>query len=192
MAEFYIFLAMSPQSGIDFWSRYIRTKDTGWWPSWARQGWGSEVWGQQWVDLGVSSLTQYWDLLELALADQAVLIVRDVVFEGVISRGLTDKKCTSTLLIRTFLSFELADIFLKYGSLLFLKNIKNSYNHHHRQRRCKHDSIDPAQHHYAVSPPERVHFMGISLHWGITSACSTSGENFPCSIRRLRKPARFL
>ena len=36
-------------------------------------------------------------------------------------RGRTDKKLTSTLVIRTFLSFELADILLKYGSLLFFK-----------------------------------------------------------------------
>ena len=38
-----------------------------------------------------------------------------------VSRGRTDKELTSTLVIRTFLSFELADIFLKYGSRLFFK-----------------------------------------------------------------------
>ena len=37
------------------------------------------------------------------------------------SRGQTDKKLTSMLVIRNFLSFELADIFLNYGSLLFFK-----------------------------------------------------------------------
>ena len=36
-------------------------------------------------------------------------------------RGRTDKKLTSTLVIRTFLSFELPDIFKKYGSRLFFK-----------------------------------------------------------------------
>ena len=36
-------------------------------------------------------------------------------------RGRTDKKLTSTLVIRTFLSFELPNIFLKYGSRLFFK-----------------------------------------------------------------------
>ena len=41
-----------------------------------------------------------------------------------ISRGRTDTKLTSTLVIRTFLSFELADIFKKYGSRLFLKKAK--------------------------------------------------------------------
>ena len=38
--------------------------------------------------------------------------------------GQTDKKLTSTLVIWTFLSFELADIFLKYGSRLFFKKSK--------------------------------------------------------------------
>ena len=42
------------------------------------------------------------------------------------SRGRTDKKLTSTLVIRTFLSFELADIFLKYGSRLFFKKSKKT------------------------------------------------------------------
>ena len=40
------------------------------------------------------------------------------------TRGRTDKKLTSTLVIRKNLSFELADIFLKYGSLLLLKTDK--------------------------------------------------------------------
>ena len=34
-----------------------------------------------------------------------------VVGGSVVVRGITDKKLTSTLVIRTFLSFELADIF---------------------------------------------------------------------------------
>ena len=42
------------------------------------------------------------------------------------SRGRTDKKSTSTLVIRTFLSFELANIFLKYGSHLFFKKAKKN------------------------------------------------------------------
>ena len=41
-------------------------------------------------------------------------------------RGQTDKKLTSTLVIWTFLSFELADIFFKYGSLLFFKKAKKT------------------------------------------------------------------
>ena len=40
-------------------------------------------------------------------------------------RGRTDKKLISTLVIRTFLSFELPVIFFKYGSLLFFKKAKN-------------------------------------------------------------------
>ena len=36
-------------------------------------------------------------------------------------RGRTDKKLTSTLVIWTCFSFELANIFLKYGSPLFFK-----------------------------------------------------------------------
>ena len=42
------------------------------------------------------------------------------------TRGKTDKKLTSTLVIRTFLSFELTDIFKKYGSLLFFKKAKKT------------------------------------------------------------------
>ena len=42
------------------------------------------------------------------------------------SRGRTDKKLTSMLVIRIFLSFELADIFLKYGSRLFFKKAKKT------------------------------------------------------------------
>ena len=38
----------------------------------------------------------------------------------------TDKKLTSTLVIQNFLSFELADIFLKYGSRLFFKKAKKT------------------------------------------------------------------
>ena len=41
-------------------------------------------------------------------------------------RGRTDKKWTSTLVIRTFLSFELADIFKEYGSLLIFKEAKKT------------------------------------------------------------------
>ena len=38
-------------------------------------------------------------------------------------RGQTDKKITSMLVIPTFLSFELADVFFKYGSRLFFKKL---------------------------------------------------------------------
>ena len=41
-------------------------------------------------------------------------------------RGRTDKKLTNTLVIWTFLSFELADIFLNYGSRLFFKKAKKT------------------------------------------------------------------
>ena len=58
-------------------------------------------------------------------------------------RGQTDKKLTSTLVIQTFLIFELADIFLKYGSRLFFKKAKKNSNFHpHRQRRRKQDPLD--------------------------------------------------
>ena len=69
-------------------------------------------------------------------------------------RGQTDKTITSMLVIQTFLSFELAGIFLKYGSRLFFKKSKNSYFHPHRQRRRKHDPLDPARQDHAASPPE--------------------------------------
>ena len=66
------------------------------------------------------------------------------------------------LVIRTFLSFELANIFLKYRSRLFFKKgFKNSDFHPHRQRRRKHDPLDPARNDYSVSPPERMHFLGL-------------------------------
>ena len=108
-------------------------------------------------------------------------------------RGRTDKKLTSTLVIWTFLSFELADIVLKYESRLFFKRAKkNSDFHPHRQRRRKHDPLDPARNDYAVSPPERQHFMGLSLHRGITSACINISEIFPCSIRRLHNTSAFV
>ena len=113
-------------------------------------------------------------------------LTRDVI------RGRTDKKLTSTLVIRTFLSLGLADIFFEYGSRLFFKKAKKNSNFHpHRQRQRKHDHLDPARHDYAVSLPERLHFMGLSLHGGITSACSNSGEIFPCSIHRLHEPSPF-
>ena len=77
------------------------------------------------------------------------------------AKGQTDKK----IIIQTFLSFELADIFLKYGSRLFFKKAKkNSDFHPHHQRRRKHDPLDPARQDYAVSPPDRLHFLGLSLH----------------------------
>ena len=108
------------------------------------------------------------------------------------SRGRTDKKLTITLVIQTFLSFELADIFFKYGSRLLKKKAKKNSNFHlHRQRRRKHDPLDPARQDDAVSPHERLNFMGLSLQGGITSACSNSGENLPCSILRLREPSTF-
>ena len=103
-------------------------------------------------------------------------------------RGRTDKKLTSTLVIRTFLSFELADIFLKYwGRLFFKKSKKNSDFQPHCQRRQKSDPLDPERHEYDVSPPERLHFLGLSLHGDISSACKI----FPCSICRLREPCAF-
>ena len=75
-------------------------------------------------------------------------------------RGRTDKKLTSMLVIQTFLSFELADIFLKYGSRLFFKKAKKTLiSILIAQRRRKHDPLDPAFYHYAVSPPERLHFL---------------------------------
>ena len=74
------------------------------------------------------------------------------------------------------------------GVFYFSKNLKkNSDFHPHRQRRSKHDPLDPARHHYAVSPPESLHFMGLSLHGGIISACSNSGNILPCSVCRLRE-----
>ena len=41
-----------------------------------------------------------------------------------VTRGRTDKKLTSTLVIRTFLSFELADIFKSMGLVYFSKRQK--------------------------------------------------------------------
>ena len=112
--------------------------------------------------------------------------------EWVLYREQTDKKLTSRLVIRTFLSFELADIFLKYGSHLFFKKEKKNSNFHpHRQRRHTHGPLDPERHDYAVSPPERMHFLGLYPHGGITSVCGYSGKIFPCSIRRLREPSAF-
>ena len=108
------------------------------------------------------------------------------------NRGRTDKKLTSTLVIWTFLSFELVDSFKSMGVICFSKKQKKNSNFHpHRQRQQKQGPLDPARHDYAVSTPERLHFLGLSLHGGITSACSNSGENFPCLIRRLRKPCAF-
>ena len=80
---------------------------------------------------------------------------------GVVNtRGRTDKKLTSTLVIRTFLSFELPDIFQTMGVVYFSKKLKKySYFHPHRQRRSKHDPLEPARHHYAFSPPERLYFL---------------------------------
>ena len=64
------------------------------------------------------------------------------------------------LVIRIFLSFDLANFFLKYGSLLFFKKaLKNSDLHPHCQRRSKHDPLDPERHHYVFSPPQRLNFM---------------------------------
>ena len=103
-------------------------------------------------------------------------------------RGRTDTKLTSTYVIRTFLSFVLADIFKSVGVFYFSKKLKkNSDFHPHRQRQRKHDPLDPARHHYAVSPTERLHFMGLYPHGGITSACGYSGEILPCSVCHLRK-----
>ena len=86
----------------------------------------------------------------------------------------------------------MADIFLKYGSRLFFKKaLKKSDFRPHRQQRRKHDPLEPERQDYAISPPERLHFLGLLLHGGITSVCSNSGEIFPCSIRRLREPSAF-
>ena len=109
------------------------------------------------------------------------------LFWTVVGRGKTDKTFTSTLVIRTF-KVSSWPIFLKYGSLLFFSEAKKSSDFHpHRQRRRKHEPLDLARNHYAVSPPERLHFLGLSLHGGITSACSDIRKNFPCSVRRLCK-----
>ena len=105
--------------------------------------------------------------------------------------GWTDKKLTSMLVIRTFLSFGLVCIFFNMGVFYFSKKLKNSDFHPHRQQQRKHDPLDPAQHHHAVSPPERLNFLGLSLHGGITSACSNSGEFFPCLVFRLRERCAF-
>ena len=102
-------------------------------------------------------------------------------------QGRTDKKLTTALVIRIFLSFELADIFLKYGSLFFQKSFKKFDFHPHRQQQRRHNPLDPAWHHYAVSPPERLHFIGLSLHAGNFCACSDSGEFLLRSVRRLRE-----
>ena len=78
------------------------------------------------------------------------------------------------------------------GVVCFSKKLKKtSYFHPHCQRRRKHDPLDPAWQDYAVSPPERLNFLGLSLHGGINSACINSGEIFPCSIRCLREPSTF-
>ena len=75
-------------------------------------------------------------------------------FSNYNSRGRTDKKLTITLVIRTFLSFNLANIFFKYGSRLFFKKAKKKSDFHpNHQRQHKHDHVDPARHDYAVSPP---------------------------------------
>ena len=109
-----------------------------------------------------------------------------------INRGRTHKKLNSTLVIRTFLSFELADIFKSMGVFYYIKQIKKTGDFYpHRQRQCKHDPLDPARHHYAVSLPERPHFLGLYPHGGITSACGYSGEILPCSFRRLREQCAF-
>ena len=107
-------------------------------------------------------------------------------------RGRTDKVLTSTLVIWTVLSFELADILKSMGVCYYWKQVKKTGNFHpHRQLRRKHDPLDPARHHYAVYPPERLHFLGLYPHGGITSACGYSGEILPCSFRCLRKRCTF-
>ena len=42
------------------------------------------------------------------------------------TRGRTDKTLTSTLVIRTFLSFELPDIFKSMGVVYFSKKLKKT------------------------------------------------------------------
>ena len=96
-------------------------------------------------------------------------------------RGRTDKKLTSMLVIQTFFKFRSGRYFLKvWESFIFQKIFKNSDFHPHCQRRRKHDPLDPERHDYTVYPPERLHFLCLSLHRGITSVCSISGETFPC------------
>ena len=64
----------------------------------------------------------------IASSTAAYLILNNVNFVKLYDgcRGRTDKKLTGTLVIQTFLSFDLVDIFLKYGSLLFFKKAKKT------------------------------------------------------------------
>ena len=105
--------------------------------------------------------------------------------------GRTDKRLTSTLVIRIFLSFDLADIFLKYGSCLFFKKRKKLWFPSSTPTTTQTRPLDPARHDYAVSPPKRLHFLGLYPQGGITSVCGYSGENFPCSIHHLLQPSAF-
>ena len=59
---------------------------------------------------------EWFHIKEINICKSIILI-----YEGSMIRRRTDKKLTSTLVIRTFLSFELADIVLKYGCRLFFK-----------------------------------------------------------------------
>ena len=109
-----------------------------------------------------------------------------------LGRGRTDKKLTSTLVIQTFLSFDLPHIFLKCGSRLFFKKAKkNSGFHPHRRWWRKHDPLDPSWQDYAISPPDRLHFLGLSLYGGITSVCSNSGKTALVQFAACATQARF-
>ena len=77
------------------------------------------------------------------------------------------------------------------GVFYFSKNLKKNDFHPHRRRQRKHDPLDPARHHFAVSPPKRLYFLGLSLQGGITIACSNSSEIFPCLVRLLRERCTF-
>ena len=78
------------------------------------------------------------------------------------------------------------------GVFYFSKKLKKNFDFHpHCQRRSKYDHLDPERHHYVVSPPQRLHFLVLYPHGGITSACGYSGEIFRCLICRLREHRAF-
>ena len=58
---------------------------------------------------------------------------------------------------------------------------------------CVSESVMLQKTHLARAGSElnKGNFLGLSLHGGITSACSNSREFFPCSIRCLREPSAF-
>ena len=139
-----------------------------------------------WVLFWYIQLSNYCSI-ELTFNISTVLPVKKFI-----GRGQTDKKLTNTLVILNFLSFELANMFFKYGSILLLKTDKKTGDFHpHCQRQRKDDPLDPARHHYAVSTPETLHFLGLYPHGGITSARGYSGKILPCLFPRLREQCAF-